>query len=392
MRVSRIVPIVAVLGVSVFLEACKGCREDPVHLIEEEPADPHDIGQYLSMQVLDGSPAVSYYDRTKGGLAFSIGTIEDGAVSWDEERIDGYAGDDGLDPGDRGKYTSLQIDDGGTAWVSYYDATNGNLFYARRAGKDDWETGVADTGSGPTPDAGQFSSLELKDQLPVVAHYDAGKGQLRVARWNDNSWSGEVVDEGEPFVAEDTASGLEDRDADVGKYAELLIDGSTEYVAYYDAANGDLKLASNSGGDWEIQVVDAGGLDEDGLEADVGQWPSMLMDGDELVIAYQDVTNQDLLFARGSGEVWTTEIVDEGDWAGADGEIFLNGSFPAIVYFDGEMNDVRLATSDGSAWTLDTLAGTDAGLGFHNETVTIGGTRYVACYDYTNRTIWFAKL
>jgi len=392
MRVSRIFPVVAVVGTSIFLEACKGCREDPIHLIEEQPEEPHDIGQYLSMDVLDGSPAVSYYDRTKGGLAFSVGTIADGAVTWDEERIDGYAGDDGLDPGDRGKYTSLAVDSSGTAWISYYDATNGNLFYARRSGKDDWETGIADTGSGPTPDAGLFSSLALKGDLPVVAHHDAGKGTLRIARWNDGSWDSEVVDEGEAFVAEDTASGLEDKDANVGKYAKLLIDGDTEYIAYYDAAHGDLKLAVNTGGGWDITVVDAGTIDEDGLEADVGQWPSMLVDGGELVIAYQDVTNQDLRIARGSGTEWTTELVDDGEWAGADGEIYMNGSFPAIVYFDGEENDIRVATSDGSAWTLDMLAGEDAGLGFHNETVTIGGTRYVACYDYTNRTIWFAKL
>ncbi|HJN77351.1 MAG TPA: hypothetical protein QGF58_25725 [Myxococcota bacterium] len=392
MRVSRLIPIVLVVGTSVLLEACTGCREDPVHLIDGEPEEPHDIGQYLSMDVMDGDPVVSYYDRTKGALAFSVGTIEDGTVSWEEERIDGYAGDDGLDPGDRGKYTSLAVDGSGTAWITYYDSTNGNLFYARRSGKDDWETGLADTGSGPTPDAGLFSSLQLRDDLPVVAHYDAGKGQLRIVHWNDNSWDSEVVDEGEPFVAEDTASGLEDKDADVGKYAELLIDGSSTYIAYYDAANGDLKLAVDSGAGWEITVVDEGSIDEDGLEADVGQWPSLLSSGGEIIIAYQDVTNQDLRIARGSGDTWTTELVDDGEWAGADGELFDNGSFPAIVYFDGEDNDVRLATSDGSAWTLDTLGGQEAGLGFHNETVTIGGTRYVACYDYTNRTIWFAKL
>ena len=115
MRVSRLIPIVLVVGTSVLLEACTGCREDPVHLIDGEPEEPHDIGQYLSMDVMDGDPVVSYYDRTKGALAFSVGTIEDGTVSWEEERIDGYAGDDGLDPGDRGKYTSLAVDGSGRA-------------------------------------------------------------------------------------------------------------------------------------------------------------------------------------------------------------------------------------------------------------------------------------
>ncbi|MCP4809113.1 MAG: hypothetical protein GY913_13145 [Proteobacteria bacterium] len=389
MRSSRLFPLLTIVGSSLFIEACS-CREDPIHLIEETPEDPHDIGQYLSMGVLDGAPVVSYYDRTKGALAFSVGTIGDDGVSWEEERVAGYAGDDGLDPGDVGKYTSLEVADDGTVWVSFFDATNNTLQYAQRNDVDDWEVALADKGSGPTPAAGKFSSLQLDGSDPVVAHYDEGYGQLRLATWNGSGFTGEVIDEGEDFVSDDT--GIESADANVGQYSKLLIDGGTQYIAYFDAAYGDLKLATNTGGGWTITVIDDGIDEVTGEEAIVGHWPSMLVDGGELVITYQDFTNQDLRIARGSGENWSTELVDAGEWRGADSELFMNGSYPAIVYFDGNNNDVRLATNDGSAWSLDTLAGDEAGLGFHNETVEIGGQRYVACYDYTNRTIWFAKL
>jgi hypothetical protein len=47
-------------------------------------------------------------------------------------------------------------------------------------------------------------------------------------------------------------------------------------------------------------------------------------------------------------------------------------------------------TSDG--WQTSTVESTDEALGYHNEVVTAGGSIYVACYNYTTRTPWFAPL
>ena len=35
---------------------------------------------------------------------------------------------------------------------------------------------------------------------------------------------------------------------------------------------------------------------------------------------------------------------------------------------------------------------TPGALGFHNEVVVANGTTWGACYDYTNRTLWFESL
>ena len=386
----KFVPL-ALVASSFVLEACQGCRDDVVTPIDEVVEDPHDIGSWLSMDAINGNPAVAYYDKTTGGLAFAIGTVTDNGVTWSEERIDGYQDEaTGLDSGDRGQYASLEVSSSGTAWISYYDATNGNLFYARRSGKDNWETGFADSGAGATPHGGRWSSMELDaDGNPVIAHYDVTKQDLRVVRWQDTGFGGAVVvDEGEGWSAPDTAEGIDDVDADVGKYAKLLIQDGTEYLAYYDAALGQLKLATNTGGGWEIEVVDDGG--EENL--DVGKWPSILVNGGTVSIAYQDATNYDLLIATSDGGAWDIEVIDDGAYTGADAELYLNGSYPAVVYFEGDENDIRLATNDGANWTLDTMGGADAALGFHNETVVIAGTRYIGCYDYTNRNIWLTSL
>ncbi len=383
---------IALVACSLALEACRGCRDDPINPIDQVPANPNDIGAWLSMDVLNGQPAVAYYDKTAGALAFAVGTIGDDSVTWEEERIDGYQDEQtGLDSGDRGQYASLKIANDGTAWISYSDATNGNLFYARRSGKNTWETGFADSGGGPTPHGGRWSSLELDgDGNPVIAHFDLNKQQLRVVRWQDTGFgSAEVVDEGDDWAAPDTATELDDVDANVGRYARLLIQDGVEYLAYYDTAWGHLKLATNDGSGWSVEVVDDGG--EAGN--DVGKWPSILVDGGTVQIAYQDVTDYALLLAtRSGGGDWAIESVDEGSYTGADAELFLNGSYPGIVYFEGEENNIRLATFDGSNWTRDTLGGAQAALGFHNETVVVSGKRYIACYNYTDRDIWFVEL
>lgn len=373
----------------VWLAACSCQPENNLDNIQ--PDDPngigtHDIGQYLSMAVTDeGKPAISFYDREKGALAYGVGELKGETLDWTFAAVDGYPDDVGLDPGDRGKYTSLAIDADGRTWIAYHDATAGILRVAtcpKNGGA--WELIVGDTGTGASPVTGKFASLALDPAgSPVIAHYQADKQVLRVVHHDGTGFAGETVDEGTDYVAQD--SGESDIAADVGKYASIAIgaDG-TEYIAYYDAAHGDLKLATGTAGSYTITTVDSVG--------DVGAWPDVLIDGDSLIISYQDVGNQDLKLARGAGSAWTTETLDDGRFIGADSAVFMNGSYPAVWYFDGHDNNVKLAQQAGSDWSAETWAGDDAALGYHLETVTIGATVWVGSYDYTNRTLWIDRL
>jgi hypothetical protein len=377
-------PTLAAVG-ALAMPACS-CRDDGIVPVEDEEVEPfeNEFGQWLSMDSLsDGRPAIAYYDSTQGGLGFATGEVaEDGSVEWTHHKVDGYPGSDGLDPGDVGQYASLAVD-GESIWIAYYNNSVGGLYYAHCADGSSWETGLADAGGGASPDAGRWASLALDaDGNPVIAHYDAGGQELRVSRWNGSSFSSETIDYGDDYEPQD--SGESFIEADVGRYARLLIDGDTEYLAYYDAANGDLKLATNTGGGWSVDVVD-----EDG---DVGAWPSLLADGGDLWIAYHDVGNQDLKLATGPGS-WKFETVDDGEHVGADSELFLKNGNPAVIYFDGQDNDMRYSEYTGSAWMTPSSLATEGAMGFHNETVEgTGGVRYVACFDYTNKTLWFSLL
>ncbi|MES2640344.1 MAG: hypothetical protein V4850_12700 [Myxococcota bacterium] len=376
---------------ALILPGCNGCRKEPPDTdtdpIGVDPvADPHDIGSWLSMGVMpDGRPAISFYDRTSDALGFAIGTLNDGAVTWAIEQVDSYPDATGLNPGDAGKYSAMAVATDGTVWVVYQDSSNGVLKYATRAPTGAWAIGNADTGGGPSFDSGYWASIAIDPSgNPVAAHYDAAKGALRVARWTGTAFTAAVVYEGTDSTSTDTA--VDAVPGNAGEYTQIVIaaDG-TEYIAFYDRAWGALRLASGNVGGYSIEVVDETG--------DVGQWPDLLVDGASIAMSYHDVTNGDLKLATGrAGGPWDLETVDTGDHVGADSAIYGSGSAPGIVYFDGANNDMKLARESSGSWALETVGVTGAAVGFHNETVEIEGVRYVASYDYTNRTVWFSAL
>lgn len=373
------------------LQACSGCSEqnivsrEPVAYDDTTYADlDHDWGSWLSMAVnLDNAPVVSYYDKTKGALGFATATwTADNELRWIHEQVDGYADDAGFDNGDRGKYTSLAVAADGQIWIAYQDVQNKALRYATRTAADTvWTSNVADVGGGPTPVAGLYASLALDGNgYPIVAHYDEGAGTLRVARWNGSAFAGAVVDEGDESIS-DTGAPV---DADTGRYPSLAIVEGIEYIAYYDVANGDLKLAWGTGGNYSIETIDS--------EGDVGQWPNLVINEGRLHIAYHDAGNGDLKYAVGAPGSFEIQVVDDSDHVGADTKLWISGDKPNIAYFDGRNNDMKQAWPSGDGWQSRTVTEDPGALGFHNEVVIAGGQTWAGCYDYTNRTLWFRSL
>ena len=159
------------------------------------------LGQLVEHAVdLDGAPVISHYHRSQGAVGFATRPGPTTGLRWRHEQVDGYPDENGFDAGDRGKYTTLAVAADGRVWVAYQDVQNRNLRYATRpAGTTEWESGSADVGAGAAPDAGHYAAMALDAYgNPIVAHYDAGAGQLRVTRWNGTAFSGAVVDAGDP--------------------------------------------------------------------------------------------------------------------------------------------------------------------------------------------------
>jgi len=374
---------------AIFIAGCSCGRDDEIIPIEEPTPEAHDVGSWLGLAVMpDGAPAVSFYDRDKGGLGFAIGTISEDGVEWDAVEVDGFPDSEGLNPGDRGTYSSLAVDSSGVAWIAYRDGGNGTLRYAMRSADGaTWDGGLADAGSGPSPDVGQWTSIALdSSENPVIAHYDVANSALRVAHWDGSSFDTETVDEGENSTDAEGAVIY----ADVGKYAKIIIREGIEYIAYYDSANGALKLATGTSGNYTIETVlsTTSLIDEPG---DVGAWPSMAFDSNgNLTIACQDVGNEDLLLISVDNEGWLSEVVDDGLNRGADSSLVMVEGLPVIYSFNGYDNDLQVSTVVTEGWENNYVAGDNSAVGFHIETIDSPNGLYVASYDYTNGQIWFS--
>lgn len=347
-----------------------------------------DHGQWLSMSVApDGSPSMAFYDRTHGALGFAIGSVRSEGVLWSYEEPDGYPDSNGLDAGDSGAYTDHVWAPDGSAWVSYHTPGQGTLKVAHRVGRT-WTTEVVDVGSGLKADTGKWTSIAIDAAGdPIVVYHDDNSGVLRMARRTGGSWTTETIFEGAPFEGTDAEGNPVTREADVGEYATLLVDGNTHYIAFYDRAHQDLILLEGFAGAYVSTVVAS--------EGDVGQWPSLYLDGTSLAVAYHDVSGQNLMLAtRDGGGRFAAQTVDDEPYRGADTALFRRDGRWSIAYFDGKANDVRVATqADDGAWSHARLGGDQRAVGFHNEVVQDGEGRWWAgSYDYTDRKPYIRQI
>ncbi len=236
-------------------------------------------------------------------------------------------------------------------------------------------------------------SLALKnDNTPCAAY---GGDYLFYSCWNNaaQKWDTEMVDDG--YL--------------VGAYAALAFDFSSHpFISYYDAENGDLKLAYNLGGGWVKLVVDTNPLpyivpgtslplqDEvvspelqdlhelvDSLfvsdqQVDASQQPDLISQVEDSVgvgkhtsigldifgnvhISYYDEVNRDLKYAfweRFFGTmIWTIETVDfynDQGGVGTYSSIAVDqSSRPHIAYMSEKYDDLKYARRSSSGeWQI----------------------------------------
>jgi hypothetical protein len=239
-----------------------------------------DVGQFPSLELdPSGNPHITYYDATNGDLKYIYYTGT-GTTSWSAPVVLDSAGD-------VGKYSSLVFSRnsancltgvGFCPFISYYDATNGDLKVIFKSTTNAWVANAIDSAG----TVGQYSSMvmDYAGNLQVV-YYDATNYDLKHATgvklattW-DFSGPKNIVDSA----------------GDVGQWASLAVDvASNLHASYYDATNGNLKYALRQGGLWTPEIVDSVGV--------VGQYTSIdLNAAGKPGISYYDLTNGDLKFA-----------------------------------------------------------------------------------------------
>lgn len=259
-----------------------------------------EAGQHTSLAMFADRPSISYYDASKKDLRYATCTQDCGTDSpqWSLFTID--------ETGDVGLYTSLKIDSIGNLHINYYDAIGQDLRYATGSPMSGGILIVSSDG-----DVGQYASLALsEDDKPHIAFYNRTTGTIWYAFCDGtdclspSDWKATEVDSigAIPTTVERAISLVLDEDGNAR-------------IAYYDVAGGkNLKYAfCKASCEQTVSWVKS---TADNSENDVGQYPSLVLDGDNIpTISYYDATTGDLKVVSctdqcdGAQPVWPTRTV-----------------------------------------------------------------------------------
>jgi hypothetical protein len=172
----------------------------------------------------------------------------------------------------------------------------------------------------------------------------------------------------------------------VGSYTSLVLDSQgSPWIAYYDAANRDLKLATYDGTRWQKNTIDS--------EGDLGLYCAMALDADDnpcivycVSVGFND---QRLKFASYDGSEWQIDTIDSGGVTGTWCTIALDSEDnPNLAYVKG--SDLIYATYDGSEWTMTTLSEDADVIWFSSIALDANDTPHIMFQDHTNGDLKYA--
>jgi cell shape-determining protein MreC len=329
------------------------------------------VGQYSSVTIgTDGRALISYYDATNGDLkvAHCADSADSACPSVTRTTLQT---EDNV-----GQFTSITIGTDGLGLISYYDATNGDLKVAHCA--DSACTSATRTTLQSEDNVGQFTSVTIgTDGLGLITYYDVTNGSLKVAHCANVACTSAI------------RTTLDGGAHNVGAPSSMIMgaDG-LGLISYYDTTNGDLKVAHCV----NVACTSATRTTLDGGAHNVGAPSSMIMGADSLgLISYYDATNGDLKVAHCANVACTSATLATVDSIGSVGQynsVTIGADGLALIsYHDETSGDLKVAHCANVTCTSATLITMDSpGTVGQYSSVTIGsdGLALISYYDKTN--------
>jgi LPXTG-site transpeptidase (sortase) family protein len=317
--------------------------------------DTGDTGYSTSLTVVNGAPAVSYYDNVTYDLRF-IRAADTNGTAWNTPITVASTGDVGV-------YNSLEVVNGFPA-ISYYDYWNGDLLFIRAtdANGTAWNAPITLDSTG---DVGMYNSLAFINGFPAVSYYDFTNGDLKfiiAAAADGTTWN-------TPMTLDSTGN--------VGSYTSLGMADGRPVISYYDATNGDLKYMYGSnalGTVWDPSMI----LDNTG---NVGSFTSLaLLNDGSPAVSYYDTTNSALKFVRatdGYGYMWGLPLtLDDTGNVGSHTSLAVMNGVPAISYVDslnGDLKFIQAMSTTAATWNSPETLDTTSNAGNYNSMAVVNG-------------------
>ncbi|MGK0189034.1 MAG: hypothetical protein ACI9R3_004851 [Verrucomicrobiales bacterium] len=214
-----------------------------------------DVGMFPSLAVVNGNPAISYYDSTTTNLRYARAVNATGAT-W----TGGIKAIVESSVGDVGTHASLAVISGRPA-VSYRDATAGDLKWAiaSNANGTTWSAANRLVIDGDLANVGAYSSLASVDGLPAIAYQDETSFDLKYASLPAASWSASNG------TAESIlASGVKD-----GGVTEAMLD---EDLGIWKVAGNDLVYQTGRIGIGRVPTANALEVEGTASKTTAGSW------------------------------------------------------------------------------------------------------------------------
>jgi len=285
----------------------------------------------VSLSSVNGKPAIAYYDSVVENLIYIQSDDADGSSWSNYQTVDSF--------GDVGHNPSLAIINGKPA-ISYWDETNQYIKYAIADDADgsNWSAGNVKQVDN-TPDFIRESSLaEVNGKPAVVYRKSSFLSYLQADDANGSSWTSTnrfLIDSGSY------------------RYMSIAITNGKPCVSYYDVHGFKLKytIADDADGlNWSagnIKDVDSGY---------VGVWNSLAIVNGHPAISYQASVDTQLRYIRSediNGTNWPTPVVVSSLTNNTEGtSLTVVDGRPAIAY-NGSLMFAISEDVDGDEWDVN---------------------------------------
>ncbi len=330
----------------------------------QTPDNTGNVGLYASLAVIAGHPAIAYYDGFKRDLKY-VRALDPAGNTWGNPvTIDSL--------NDCGQFASLCEVNGRPA-ISYFVQTSADLRYVRALDAVGVSWGSPQTIVSPNS-AGAGTSLKVIDGNPAIAFkYSVGAGaaSARYVRANDPDGAAWAT-----MVQVETGGDLVDLEVVNGFPAIAHVDIGTNLIRFVRATNAQ-------GSAWGSGIAVS-------PSAEDAFWPAMTVSAAGPLIAYFDDTNNRLKLSRspnanGTG-TWTQSVVDLADSPGFYGDVIMAEGLPSISYqsFDNaNLNFIQATNATGSVWNSRISWDAEHALGEYASFGLVDGRPAFAYYDQT---------